>query len=82
MWFFSSFKIIARVYTYDVCRSNSMILLSRESCKNIQVSSRKIAPKSLKSHPVYRNVSKKMNVGQVVLNGRSVLLTLLARFYF
>ena len=46
------------------------------------MSSRKIAPKSLKSHPVYRNVSKKMNVGKVVLNGRSVLLTWSARFYF
>ena len=42
---------------------------SRESCRNILMSSRKIAPKSLKSHPVYRNFSKKMNVGKVVLSG-------------
>ena len=48
---------------------DDFFIFSRESCRNIQMSSRKIAPKSLKSHPVYRNFSKKMNVGKVVLSG-------------
>ena len=70
--FFVFFKItlIARVYTCDACGCNSMIFFSsRESCRNIQMSSRKIAPNSLKSHPVYRSYSKKMNVGKVLLSG-------------